>query len=258
MGSDSLSSSADGAAAISSSLAVTKYAQCLEKQLCFIDGYPTHGSSGRQRQCPKCKERWSYHHRRIEFRGLEGYCLGLSAADVASRIQCAKNTAQKYFRRFGEAMELLIANLLEKERIGIRPVTQSELISLERALRENKRRLRSRSCHHLFIHSLKADDRLRLLFENTIGGDLRRMQLVYFLKTKLAEIETGGISNTPPYLPTGKIYCRSASDLNSGVNGEDERAFLNESRLVPGAWKAAFKKLRTMNQRCASEVVENQ
>lgn len=246
MDSDASISADNGLGGMSKSLSVTDYVERLEKQLCLLDGFATHGSSGKQRQCPKCKTRWSYHHRRIEFRCLEGYSMGLSAINVATMIPCAKNTALKHYRRCGEAMELLIAELLEKEKIGIRPITKNDLISLEKSLRKDKKRLRNRACYHLFMHSLTADERLRLLFEKTVDAALFGMRIGHDIELDIGGIDGHLPSDDSSNLPRRVLCSIGLPSLRIENASDDDRVSLCEYQQVPFHWRKAFKKLQKL------------
>lgn len=142
-------------------------------------------------------------------------------------------------------MELLIADLLEKEKIGIRPITRDEFSSLEKALRTDKQRLRSRACHHLFMHSLTSEERIRLLFEKTIGAALSRNRFLYDEESKSTETDSLRPSVNLSRPSGGILYCRQTSSAIFEDSDED-LVLARESRLVPPWWKEAFRKLRIL------------
>lgn len=77
-----------------------EYERHLEKQLCWICHRPTHQSHRRQRQCPLCRRKWSYHRRRMEWELMKAFCCRQEQAKVARRLKLAYPTAWKHFGRF--------------------------------------------------------------------------------------------------------------------------------------------------------------
>ena len=154
------------------------YREFLDQQLCWVDGIPTHASSQLQRQCPRCRMKWSYERLVLETAALEEFCLGSSASKAARKIGCVKNTALSYFGEFRRSMEERIADHLLNGSIATNPVSAGEWQSLERALRSGSRRLRAKSCQHLFMSSLTLEERLEMIF---------RAQVIPKVKLRYAE-----------------------------------------------------------------------
>ncbi|MFZ4777489.1 MAG: hypothetical protein ACOYM3_19140 [Terrimicrobiaceae bacterium] len=139
------------------------YREFLDQQLCWVDGIPTHASSQLQRQCPKCRMKWSYERLVLETAALEEFCLGSSASKAARKIGCVKNTALSYFGEFRRSMEERIADHLLNGSIATNPVSAGEWQSLER---------------HLFMSSLTLEERLEMIF---------RAQVIPKVKLRYAE-----------------------------------------------------------------------
>ena len=153
---------------------VTAYGRYLADRLCWLDGTPTHASSDQQRQCPKCRIKWSYDRLALELSLLREYSLGRSASEAARQVGCAKNTALRHYGDFRFCMETLVMNLLLDGRIATNPLNAQELKSLEKALRYGSRRQRERSCRHLFLCSLNFVERIEALFQSLIVPAVQR------------------------------------------------------------------------------------
>lgn len=149
------------------------YREYLQRRLCWCDGTPTHASSGHQRQCPRCRTKWSYEQLTLEFRLFEEYVLGRRAADAVRLTGCAKNTALVHFHRFHAAVEEIIRDLLTEGVIATNPTSLADLRSLERALRAGSRSRRRLACRHLFFRSLTLEERTEALFESTLADEAR-------------------------------------------------------------------------------------
>ena len=55
------------------------YERYLEAQLCWHCGVETTRSHARQRQCPRCRKKWSYFRLQQEWLVLKGFCDGQNA-----------------------------------------------------------------------------------------------------------------------------------------------------------------------------------
>lgn len=151
------------------------YRRYLEDRRCWVDGTPTHGSSGQQRQCPKCRRKWSYEQRLLQVTLLEQYCQGINASWAAKNIGCAKNTARSHYDDFRIVMEKVMKSMLANEEVATNPVTIRELASLEKALRAGSVKRREKACRHLFLCSLCYEERLQAIFGNMVVPDVTRM-----------------------------------------------------------------------------------
>lgn len=152
---------------------VEVYRRYVTQMLCWLDGTPTHGSSDLQRQCPKCRQKWSYDWLGMELEFLDLYCQGLSASAAARRSGRAKNTALNRFSHFSGRMEEIVAARLVDEDIATSPITVSEAKSLEKALRTGNRRRREKVCRHLFFAGLSFEERMQSIFLKHISGQVK-------------------------------------------------------------------------------------
>lgn len=72
--------------------------------LCWDCHEATRVSSGRQRQCPVCRKKWSFHTRRIRWELLKAFCLASTAHRASRCIGCDYRTAHAAFRTFRSAI----------------------------------------------------------------------------------------------------------------------------------------------------------
>jgi len=151
----------------------TGYRRYLEGQLCWVDGTPTHLSCAPQRQCPKCRVKWSYIHKQARFKALMEFCSGSNASKISGRIGCAKNTALAYFHDFSQAMEEIVAGLIISGEIATRPTCKQEMRELDRALRSGHRKRRTKACRYLFFGALNFEERSVALFRKLLLPEIR-------------------------------------------------------------------------------------
>jgi hypothetical protein len=78
----------------------TEYERRLFQQLCWICGNPTTRSSAQQRQCPRCRRKWSFRQRQLRWKLLHLFASALTPADAARRLSVSYRTAWTHFLRF--------------------------------------------------------------------------------------------------------------------------------------------------------------
>jgi hypothetical protein len=149
---------------------IESYRRYLQEQLCWIDGEQTHSSSDSQRQCPKCRVKWSYTQASLEFAIFERFCNGERARKTAEALGCSRNTVMGHYRNFAQSMEDVVARMLIEERIATTPQSLDEVILLEKALRTGSKHRRTRACLYLFLNSLGPEERQGELFAVTLGA----------------------------------------------------------------------------------------
>lgn len=81
-------------------MTLEEYERHLVGQLCWWCHHATHRSSGRQRQCPGCRAKWSYHHRKIEWELLRAFGLTATAHHATRVVRCSYPTAHAAYTRF--------------------------------------------------------------------------------------------------------------------------------------------------------------
>lgn len=165
------------------------YREYLEGCLCWLDGTPTHLSRAPQRQCPKCRVKWSYIHKQARFKAMMEFCAGSNAAQIGRSTGCAKNTARAYFQDFSRKMEEIVAELIISGGIATRPTCARQMCALERALHWGQRKRRTKVCRHLFLHGLDFEERTEALFQKSLLPDIR--EHVNLLKTRESSIVVG-------------------------------------------------------------------
>lgn len=105
---------------------IADYEKHLIGQLCWDCHKTTHKSSERQRQCPECKHKWSFHQKQIEWKLLEAFCYGLSAHQASKDLDVSYRTAYQHFMSFRKKVEAIAQN----ERISFLKHIQSEDLPL--------------------------------------------------------------------------------------------------------------------------------
>jgi hypothetical protein len=172
----------------SPAISIESYRRYLQQQLCWIDGETTHASSDSQRQCPKCRVKWSYTQASLEFAIFERFCNGERSRKAAEALGCSRNTVMGHYRDFAQSMENVVAKMLVEERIATTPQSLDEVILLEKALRTGSERRRARACLYLFLNSLGPEERLQELFVATLASRLslriREAKLTQTFKAK--------------------------------------------------------------------------
>ncbi len=83
-----------------SSVTVAEYTDHVERARCWFCHEPTHRSHAAQRQCPKCRRKWSYWRRKIELDLAYHFATGFKAAEAARQCKVVYRTAWIHFLRF--------------------------------------------------------------------------------------------------------------------------------------------------------------
>jgi transposase len=85
------------------------YERHLVGLLCWRCHVATKVHYRRQRYCPACDARWSYHYRRVEWELLKAFCLTATAHHAARVVRCGYPTAHAKYTRFRLAIQALTA-----------------------------------------------------------------------------------------------------------------------------------------------------
>ena len=83
------------------------YEKHLIGELCWDCGEATRRSSLTQRQCPKCRCKWSYRRAQVRWSLLKAFCLGSSAHQAARTLGCDYGTAHGCFEQLREGIRQL-------------------------------------------------------------------------------------------------------------------------------------------------------
>lgn len=92
-------------------MSIQEYEKHLIGELCWDCHEATKPSSGRQRQCPRCRRKWSYAQKQQQWALLRAFVLQASANHAAKSVGVSYPTAYTAFRRFRE----VLADLAEAE-----------------------------------------------------------------------------------------------------------------------------------------------
>lgn len=83
------------------------YEKHLIGELCWACGEATRRSSLTQRQCPRCRGKWSYTRERLRWDLLKAFCLASSAHQASRTLNCAYGTAHRQFESFREHLRAI-------------------------------------------------------------------------------------------------------------------------------------------------------
>ena len=76
-------------------------------ELCWWCHHATRRSSARQRQCPGCRAKWSYHRQKVRWELLRAFALGTTAHHAARVVRCSYPTAHAAYTRFRLTLQAL-------------------------------------------------------------------------------------------------------------------------------------------------------
>ena len=83
------------------------YERHLVGLLCWGCHEATRPSYRRQRRCPTCHAKWSYHYRRLEWDLLQAFCLAATAHHAARVVGCSYPTAARVYTSCRDALRAL-------------------------------------------------------------------------------------------------------------------------------------------------------
>jgi transposase len=90
-------------------MTIAEYEKHLVGELCWSCHEATHKCASRQRQCPRCRRKISYHQAQRQWALLRAFVLQASANSAAKSIGVSYPTAHAAFRRFRETLADLAA-----------------------------------------------------------------------------------------------------------------------------------------------------
>lgn len=76
------------------------YQRHLVEELCWVCHRRTGPSSGRQKQCQRCRRKWSYRQRQVRWNLLRLFATAITPAEAARRLKVSYRTAWSHFLRF--------------------------------------------------------------------------------------------------------------------------------------------------------------
>lgn len=77
-----------------------EYSRHVREQLCWHCHARTHLSHARQRQCARCRHKWSYQRRRLQLDLLSMFSRHFNAAQAAKALRISYRTAWNHFMQF--------------------------------------------------------------------------------------------------------------------------------------------------------------
>ena len=80
------------------------YEKRLIGELCRDCRAATHGSAARQRQCPRCRRKWSYEQRRQQWEILKAFVLGATAHHTARTLRISYPTVWCLYRSWRQCL----------------------------------------------------------------------------------------------------------------------------------------------------------
>lgn len=81
-------------------LSPESYSLALQQRLCWSCSRPTYLSHAQQRQCGRCKHKWSFSRLTTEWELMQCFCQGQNANSAARRLGVAPGTSYKHFLGF--------------------------------------------------------------------------------------------------------------------------------------------------------------
>lgn len=143
------------------------------EQLCWIDGSPTRFSSARQRQCPRCRRKWSYEGLSKRWLLAQEYCAGRNRRSAAQAAGVDVHTAGRYYAEFDRA---LAGHLRRNLRLGrgwtFAAMRSSRSITTARATSQ-KQRLRWAA--EFCMEGVPVYRRLQLLYDLVFSARVERL-----------------------------------------------------------------------------------
>lgn len=110
----------------------------LSSRLCWIDSIPTHGGGGNQRQCPKCRKKWSFIRLEQQALLIRHFCA-LTTTEriptpsyVARQTRLAYNTVHTHFRAFEQRLDTFIPEYVRNRAADFAPLTPEDYIYVKR------------------------------------------------------------------------------------------------------------------------------
>lgn len=152
----------------------------LRRQLCWIDGTPTHASSARQRQCPHCRRKWSYSHLLLRWDAALALATGRSRVECATKLGIDIHTAGRLYAAMEERLVEHLASELAGSGVGASADGQEMMQAWRRTQKLRTKSARNRHLAELCLRHRAAEDRVDLIFQlcfrdQVRGGASRRL-----------------------------------------------------------------------------------
>jgi len=152
---------------------VSVFNRHVTQQLCWIDGSPTHVSSALQRQCPRCRRKWSYEGLSKRWLLAQEYCAGRNRRSAARAAGVDVHTAGRSYAEFDQALGDHLRNNLKLGRgWKFAAMRSSRTITTARVTSE-KQRLRWAA--EFCMEGRPFDRRLQLLYDLVFSARVERL-----------------------------------------------------------------------------------
>ncbi len=145
----------------------------LIKRLCWIDGSPTHVSSARQRQCARCRRKWSYEAMSKRWLLAQEFCTGHNRREAAQATGVGVHTVGRHY----DAFERVLAGHLRR---NLRQGRTEVLAAGAASLRVDAKRPRSpkqtqRLAARFCFEGLSIRRRVQLIYQLAFAARVERL-----------------------------------------------------------------------------------
>lgn len=151
------------------------YNRYLTRQLCWIDGTPTHGSSARQRQCPRCRRKWSFDGLAKQWLLAQEFCYGCTRREAATVSGVDVHTAGYYYLMFERSLAANVRRLIDEGKGWVLADTDRLHEVLREAMKMRRQRQKARLVARLRLEKLNVRQRLDLIFTEVFS---RKVELL--------------------------------------------------------------------------------
>lgn len=143
------------------------------RQLCWLDGSPTHVSSARQRQCPRCRRKWSHEGLAKRWLVAQEYCTGHNRREAAQAAGVDGHTAGRYYSAFDRVLARHLRKNLKRGRAWTLAAGESsQRLAANKA--KSPRQI-ERLAAHFCLEGLSIRRRLELIYELVFSAGVERL-----------------------------------------------------------------------------------
>jgi hypothetical protein len=145
----------------------------LRRRLCWIDGTPTHASSARQRQCPHCRRKWSYHRLILHWDVALALAAGKSRAECAAELGIDIHTAGRLYTAMEKRLVEHLAAELSGSHAGDSADAQEMMEAWRRLQKLRTNHARNRHLAELCLRHRTVAKRVDLVFQLCFRDQVR-------------------------------------------------------------------------------------
>lgn len=145
----------------------------LRRQLCWIDGTPTHASSARQRQCPHCRRKWSYARLQVRWDAAVALAAGKSRVECADEVGIDIHTAGHLYAAMERRLVEHFARELASSAAGNSADAQEMMEAWRKLQRLRTQTARNRHLAELCLRHRAVEHRVNLLFQLCFRDEVR-------------------------------------------------------------------------------------